>query len=137
MKLLTTIQELFQHMDWADALVWQTVAASDAALEDEDLRARLLHIHTVQRAFLRIRQERPLNPNVCNDLGYCWRMCAGNAQERDAVLEMEEGPPKPVCRSRLQTTISCVGQEPSWRPLWKRRDSIVSCVDLVGFRSEE
>ncbi len=40
MNLLTTIRELFQHMEWADALVWQTVAASDAALEDEDLRAR-------------------------------------------------------------------------------------------------
>ena len=69
MNLLTTIRELFQHMEWADALVWQTVAVSDAALEDEDLRARLLHIHTVQRAFLRIWQERPLNPNVGNDLG--------------------------------------------------------------------
>jgi hypothetical protein len=33
MKLLTTIRELFQHMEWADALVWQTVAASDAALD--------------------------------------------------------------------------------------------------------
>jgi hypothetical protein len=44
MNLLTTIRGLFQHMEWADALVWQTVAASDAALEDEDLRARLLHL---------------------------------------------------------------------------------------------
>jgi hypothetical protein len=69
MKLLTTIRELFQNMEWADALVWQTVAESDAALEDEDLRARLLNIHTLQRAFLRIWQERPLNPNVGNDLG--------------------------------------------------------------------
>jgi hypothetical protein len=52
MNLLTTIRELFQHMEWANALVWQTLAASDAALEDEDMRARLLHIHAVQRAFL-------------------------------------------------------------------------------------
>src|SRR5215475_2383470 len=69
MKLLTTIRELFPHMEWADALVWQTVAASDAALEDEVLRARLLHIHMVQRAFLRIWQERALNPGAGNDLG--------------------------------------------------------------------
>src|SRR5262250_1129479 len=69
MNLLTTIRELFQHMEWADALVWQTVAASDAALEDEVLRMRLLHIHVVQRAFLRIWQERPLNPNAGNGLG--------------------------------------------------------------------
>jgi hypothetical protein len=56
-------------MEWADALVWQTVAASEAAIEDEVLRARLLHIHEAQRAFLRIWQERPLNPNAGNDLG--------------------------------------------------------------------
>ena len=31
MKLLTTIRELFQHTEWADALVWQTVAASTRA----------------------------------------------------------------------------------------------------------
>jgi hypothetical protein len=44
-------------------------------------------------------------------------MCVKNARDyikRDAVLEMEAGPPKPVCRSRLQTTISCVGQKPGW-----------------------
>jgi hypothetical protein len=29
--------------------------------------------------------------------------------ERDAALEMEAGPPKSACRSRLQTAVSCVG----------------------------
>ncbi len=28
--------------------------------------------------------------------------------------EMEGGPPKPACRGRLQTTVSCAGQEPGW-----------------------
>jgi hypothetical protein len=69
MKLLTTIRELFQRMECADALVWQTVAASDSALEDEVLRMRLLHIHVVKRAFLKIWRERPLYPNAGNDLG--------------------------------------------------------------------
>ena len=68
MKLLTTIRELFQHMEWADGLVWQTVAASDAALEDDDLRVRLLHIHMVQRAFLKVWREEPLNPAGVGDL---------------------------------------------------------------------
>jgi hypothetical protein len=39
--------------------------------------------------------------------------CVKNARDhikRDAALEMEAGPPKPACRRRLQTTISCVGQ---------------------------
>ena len=34
--------------------------------------------------------------------------------ERDAVLEMKEGPSKPVCRNRLQTAMSCYGQKPRW-----------------------
>jgi hypothetical protein len=29
--------------------------------------------------------------------------------ERDAALEMEDGPPKSVCRGGLQTAVSCVG----------------------------
>src|SRR5215831_4140738 len=43
--------------------------------------------------------------------------CVKNARDhikRDAALEMEAGPPKSACRSRLQTTISCVGQKPGW-----------------------
>jgi hypothetical protein len=31
-----------------------------------------------------------------------------------AASEMEVGPPEPPCRGRLQTTVSCVGQEPVW-----------------------
>ena len=31
-----------------------------------------------------------------------------------AVSEMAEGPPKPPYRRRLQTTLSCTGQEPVW-----------------------
>jgi len=36
--------------------------------------------------------------------------CAKNVlDEYDAVFEMEVDPPKPVCRSRLQTAVSCFG----------------------------
>jgi RNA-directed DNA polymerase len=34
--------------------------------------------------------------------------------ECDAAPEMREGPSKPACRSRLQTTLSCWGQESWW-----------------------
>src|SRR5262249_18003759 len=49
--------------------------------------------------------------------GYWLRMCVKNARDhikRGAALEMEDGPPKPACRSRLKTTISRVGQKPGW-----------------------
>jgi RNA-directed DNA polymerase len=32
----------------------------------------------------------------------------------DATREMRAGPSKPACRSRLQTTLSCMGQESVW-----------------------
>jgi len=35
-------------------------------------------------------------------------------EERDAAREMRAGPSKPACRSRLQTTLSCMGQKSVW-----------------------
>jgi uncharacterized damage-inducible protein DinB len=43
-------------MEWADAKVWQTALALDTTLSDETLRARLHHIHQVQRVFLSVWQ---------------------------------------------------------------------------------
>jgi len=33
--------------------------------------------------------------------------------------EMREGPSEPLCRRRLQTTLSCIGKEPMWLTLRK------------------
>ena len=57
------IQDLFRHMEWADALEWSTVLAHPALLEDAFIRERLHHIHMVQRAFLWIwrGQDPPLD----------------------------------------------------------------------------
>jgi uncharacterized damage-inducible protein DinB len=44
--------DLFDHMEWADARVWETVLPHDAARHDEALRDLLLHLHGVQRGFL-------------------------------------------------------------------------------------
>ena len=32
----------------------------------------------------------------------------------EATQEMRVGPSEPACRSRFQTTLSCVGKEPGW-----------------------
>jgi uncharacterized damage-inducible protein DinB len=45
------IRELYRHMEWADAKVWEAVPIA-AEPPDEILRERLVHIHVVQRAFL-------------------------------------------------------------------------------------
>jgi uncharacterized damage-inducible protein DinB len=46
------LRDLLAHMEWADAAVWATVPADGPP--DEKLRATLVHIHTVQQAFLKI-----------------------------------------------------------------------------------
>jgi uncharacterized damage-inducible protein DinB len=46
------LQDLYRHMEWADAEVWRAVLASPAAGEDAVIREKLHHIHLVQRGFL-------------------------------------------------------------------------------------
>src|SRR3982751_2296737 len=47
-------QELFQHMEWADSVIWTAVPAHAEAADNTALRDRLYHLHMVQRAFLRV-----------------------------------------------------------------------------------
>jgi uncharacterized damage-inducible protein DinB len=53
--------DLFDHMEWADARVWDAALKLAATRTDETLRAYLLHLHTVQRAFLDAWTDRPFN----------------------------------------------------------------------------
>jgi uncharacterized damage-inducible protein DinB len=57
---VAVIRDLFRHMEWADADVWKAVLACEPARSDETLRALLLHLHVVQRAFLDVWTGRPL-----------------------------------------------------------------------------
>ena len=56
MNLLSHLLNQFRHMEWADALVWRTALSVDLNLADETMRARLHHIHLVQRVFLSVWQ---------------------------------------------------------------------------------
>jgi len=51
-----------------------------------------------------------------------------------AAPEMEVGPPKPLCRQRLQTTARCVGQEPGWWAWRTRRTTSASGMSQEGER---
>lgn len=63
MDNLETLQELFRHMEWADAKVWTVVLAHhEAADVDSSLKVRLYHIHMVQRAFLNVWQNVQFKP---------------------------------------------------------------------------
>ena len=50
---IKALADLYRHMEWADAAVWTSVLASEGASGDAKLREYLLHLHVVQRAFLR------------------------------------------------------------------------------------
>jgi uncharacterized damage-inducible protein DinB len=54
------LDDCFRHMAWADGEVWRAALACPAAHDDEALRALLLHLHVVQRAFLSVWTAQPL-----------------------------------------------------------------------------
>ena len=51
--MLDAVRPLFDHMEWADATVWNAVDECAAAADDKVLHDRLYHIHAAQQAFLR------------------------------------------------------------------------------------
>ncbi len=54
---LPMLGELYRHMEWADAKVWQIGVPSD----DTRLRELLVHLHVVQRAFLQVWTDEALS----------------------------------------------------------------------------
>lgn len=54
---LQMILELFLHMAWADAMVWQCVLSRGSVRGDERVRDRLHHMHLVQRGFLMLWRD--------------------------------------------------------------------------------
>jgi uncharacterized damage-inducible protein DinB len=57
---LADCRALLSHAEWADALVWKAVTSSGQ--EDDDLRARLHHLHLVQWTYLHIWRAEHLKP---------------------------------------------------------------------------
>ncbi len=53
--------QLLDHMRWADAVVWTEALDVPAAEEDSRIRQLLHHVHEVQRAYLHVFREQPLD----------------------------------------------------------------------------
>jgi uncharacterized damage-inducible protein DinB len=68
MHALELLRELFGHMEWADALVWNAIFSAPASTEDSAIRHRLHHLHLVQRAFLLIWRGQPMDFNFTESL---------------------------------------------------------------------
>jgi len=56
---LSDLEDLYRHMEWADALVWRSVFESEEACADQKVREYFYHLHLVQRAFLRAWRGEP------------------------------------------------------------------------------
>lgn len=56
---LADLNDLYRHMEWADANVWRAVLVSEDAGTDQKLRELFYHLHLVQRAFLRAWRGEP------------------------------------------------------------------------------
>ena len=64
MDATTIIDELVQHMEWADSVVFSAILGQPQAEGDEVLLKRLRHIHLVQKAFFDVWQHQPVNPHT-------------------------------------------------------------------------
>jgi hypothetical protein len=42
------LSDLFAHQEWADSVHWSALGAHAGVLEDEAVRKRLHHLHSVQ-----------------------------------------------------------------------------------------
>ena len=57
------IENLLNHMQWADAEVWKIVLSFEAAENDERIKKLLYHLHQVQYAFYYLWNDLPVeNP---------------------------------------------------------------------------
>ncbi len=80
---LADCRSLLGHAEWADALVWASVA--DGGLEDDELRARLHHLHVAQWAYLHAWRAEPVKPR---ELGTFPTMVAVRAWAREYYREL-------------------------------------------------
>ena len=99
--------DLFNHMEWADALVWDTVLKTPEARGDETLRWLVLHLHGVQKAFLDAWTNQPFS---------------FRGDYSDTTLEQELNAVRayyPRCRSFLESLDSARLPEPMIVP-WSK-----------------
>lgn len=60
MQKIHWIHDLFQHMEWADAYVWESVFKLETLETDPRLDELLYHIHSVQHVFLQVWENQPV-----------------------------------------------------------------------------
>ena len=65
MSVLNQLKELYNHMHWADAKIWEAVVTVPDIQNNEDFKNVLYHMHLTQYAFYHVWSDLKLDfPNV-------------------------------------------------------------------------
>ena len=120
------VENLLNHMKWADAEVWKKVLPFEAAHNDERIKKLLYHLHQVQYAFYFLWNDLPLDipkPETFSDLksiakwGFDYQqklngfLSSPKADEKDKVIKipwsvfMERKTGKKVVPATLEETM--------------------------------
>jgi uncharacterized damage-inducible protein DinB len=60
MSVLNHLKELFDHMYWADAMVWNVILKIPETMKNDKLKKIIYHYHTTQYAFYYIWMSLPM-----------------------------------------------------------------------------
>lgn len=83
MQIGGALRDLFQHMEWADAIVWTSVHRLGA--DDKRLRDLLDHLHMTQRAFLDVWQSKGFDRGYRKERTLRETLDAGREFHREAA----------------------------------------------------
>ena len=61
------LEDLYAHMEWADATLWHAIHSSPEAAADTEVKNRLFHIHFTQYAFLEAWKGTPFKRMKADD----------------------------------------------------------------------
>jgi uncharacterized damage-inducible protein DinB len=61
------LYDLFKHMQWADATVWQAILKTNDADKDGKIKGLTVHIHMVHHAYLCLWEKLPLKMPGADD----------------------------------------------------------------------
>src|SRR5262245_53619012 len=116
MKMLETLQDLYRHMEWADALVWRSVLSSEVTAESSSIKSIFHHLHMVQFAFYNVWREAEIkfsdgagmSPKEIAQLGHEY-----HASVREYIAKVEESSlDRPVVLPWAGMIASHLGFEP-------------------------
>ena len=111
------VENLLNHMMWADAEVWKKVIDSEAAESDERIKKLLYHIHQVQYAFYFLWNELPLSipkPEEFSDLKSIAKWGFEYQQKLDEILSSSLSDEHSTYhRGQINTRFRELGGEPA------------------------